>query len=297
LTGIGRPVIRALRSVAAEIVLRLPEDSPLRADVEGGEVVSLNIDGSIFPVVAQGFDWHFQDTRAELSGLDPAAEYHLIDIGANVGLFCRQVLANFSNVTSASCYEPSPLNTGHLARNLAGFRDVRVLPFGLHRDEGELKFYLDARNGGNFSFNAEAVANRPFTEVTAPVRRITPELLRAHMPGAGAGRRLIWKSDTQGLDEVLMAEMPPAFWTDVDVALFEGWRIGKPAFDHDAFRAMLDAFPHAYRRRRGRMQRVEPGDIVAYLAADDRKWTDFCLSRRPLALDAAADHSAKCGPS
>jgi hypothetical protein len=152
----------------------------------------------------------------------------------------------------------------------------------LHREDGELTFYVDAKNGGNYSFNEEAVNGRPFTKTVAPVRAISEELLVSLMPEDARGRRLIWKSDTQGLDEFLISTMPLSFWDRVDVLLFEGWRIAKPDFDLEAFAAVLHSFPHAYYTKRGRARATSAEKIMEYLDADDRKWADFCLTRAPL---------------
>lgn len=281
MSGLSQEAIGELRAKATEVVLNLPSDSPLYAEVESGSVISLAIDASIFPVVAANYDWHFESTRQEFSCLDPDAKYHLLDIGANLGLFCRQVLANFPNVVTASCFEPSPVNIPHLRRNMAGFKGARLHEYGLHRDEGELTFYVDTKNGGNLSFNPDAVNTRPHTKIVAPVRNIGQAIARVEQDEVGKDCRIIWKSDTQGLDEMLMSEMPADFWGKVDLALFEGWRIKKPGFNHDAFRAVLEAFPYAYDRRRRGLVRTDADAIAAYLQADDRKWTDFCLSRRP----------------
>lgn len=260
----------------------LAPSSPLHTGGLLGARITLQRDRSIFPYVQAHGDWHFAETRLALSSLDPGEIYHLIDIGANAGLFTRQVLNRFDCVATASCFEPSPTLLPILQENLASFPGAVVQPFGLHRQGGTLQLYVDSRNGGNLSFNASAVEGRPHGALTAPVRRISVGLLAEATPPVARGRRLIWKSDTQGLDEVLMAELPLEFWARVDVAFFEAWRIEKPDFDRAGFRAILNSFPYVWTLRRARAVRRPVRKVVTYLSGTDRKWTDFCLTRRPI---------------
>lgn len=275
--------VRVVRANCASVQMLLSEGSPLRGEFENGHEVSLLTDGSIFPHVAQREEWNFEETRF-IRQVCSEGTYHLIDIGANVGLFSRQVLINYPNVVSASCFEPSPCNVEHLRRNLKGLPGASVFDFGLGKEEGELTFFMDNINGGNFSFNEHAVAGRKHRVIQAPIKRISESLLDECMGPHAAQHRLIWKSDTQGFDEVLMSELPGQFWKRVDLTVFEGWRIPKPEFDAEAFRKVLEAFDFIYlvRSRNKVLDRISPADCIEYLSGDDRKWGDVFMSRQEL---------------
>ncbi|WP_353393966.1 FkbM family methyltransferase [Ruegeria sp. HU-ET01832] len=279
----NRQQIRFLRRTCTSVQIRLSEESPLRGTFERGDEISLLTDGSIFPHVAQQHEWNFNETRF-IGQVCDAASYHLIDVGANVGLYTRQVLLNYQNVHSASCFEPSPDNVEHLARNIGGMPTATVHNFGLGTTDGELTFFTDDVNGGNFSFNENAVAGRNHHVIKAPIRKISEQLLDDCMGDEARKRRLIWKSDTQGLDEVLMSELPLGFWQRVDLAVFEGWRIPKPEFDAQAFAAVLKAFDFVYimGSRNKRLQRTDAEQCMHYLSGTDRRWADVFLSRREL---------------
>ncbi len=276
----NRQQIRFLRRTCASVQLLVSEDSPLHGPFDKGNEISLLTDASIFPHVAQSEEWNFSEARF-IGQACHADSYHLIDIGANVGLYTRQVLINHANVQSASCFEPSPDNVEHLRRNLRSMPSASVFSFGLGATDGELAFYTDDDNGGNFSFNENAVSGRNHHVIKAPIKRISEDLLNECMGQEAVNRRLIWKSDTQGLDEVLISELPLRFWKRVDLAVFEGWRIPKPEYDQQAFRAVLEAFEYVYLMgsRNKRLQQVDVSECVNYLAGNDRRWADIFLSR------------------
>jgi len=117
-----------------------------------------------------------------------------------------------------------------------------------------------------------------------PVRKLTEDLLDNCMGEAAQSRRLIWKSDTQGLDETLMTALPLSFWDRVDLAFFEGWRIPKPDFNMDDFAAVLNKFEYIYSvgSNQARLRRASVDETIAYLAGEDRKWADFFLAREEL---------------
>jgi FkbM family methyltransferase len=275
--------IQMLRTKCASVQLLLSESSPLNGPFEAGSEISLRTDGSIFPHVAKHQEWNFGETRF-IQQACVEGEYHLIDVGANVGLYSRQALINYPNIKSASCFEPSPDNVEHLKRNLKAIPAASVFDFALGTSDGELTFYIDEINGGNFSFNENAVTGRKHHVIKAPVRRITEKLLDECMGQLATDRRVIWKSDTQGLDEVLMSELPLRFWQRVDLAVFEGWRIPKPTFDTNAFRSVLDSFDHIYLiRNRGKgLEPIDASSCIEYLSATDRKWGDIYMSCREL---------------
>lgn len=278
-----RSDIELLQRSCVSLQMCLNEDSPLRGDFQGGDVLSMLTDRSIFPHVAQHHEWHFKETRFVDQACTKGA-YHLIDIGANIGLFTRQILINFPQVKSATCFEPSPRNVDHLDRNLIHLSGARTFGFGLHNVDGELPFYEDTKNGGNFSFNEKAVAGRAHVVTEVPVRKITEELMNDCMGLRALDRRVIWKSDTQGLDETLMTALPLGFWDRVDLAFFEGWRIKKPGFDLAAFEAILRKFDYIYSMgaNKTRVRRASVDETMAYLIGEDRKWADFFLAHDAL---------------
>ena len=114
--------------------------------------------------------------------------------------------------------------------------------------------------------------NRPFGVSRVRVLDAN-KWFRDEVPADGA---ILWKSDTQGSDEMIVAQTPWAVWNRVDCAIIELWRIAKQSFDVEAFRARIESFPH---RAIGRNSPVSTEDVMAYLAGTDWEHNDLYLWR------------------
>jgi FkbM family methyltransferase len=69
------------------------------------------------------------------------APFVLFDAGANKGQYATHALAVLGNRVQAHCFEPSPKTFAELAANLAGRKQVKLLPFGLSSQPCELQLY------------------------------------------------------------------------------------------------------------------------------------------------------------
>src|SRR6185312_5111779 len=117
--------------------------------------------------------------------------------------------------------------------------DVVLVNVALADRAGEADFFLDPTNCGNYSLVSSAM--------TGPSRSLRVTLVDAKSEARtwlASGRRLFYKSDTQGYDEVIANALDLSFWDQVAGAILEIWPIKKPAFDLDKFAAILDHFSH-----------------------------------------------------
>ena len=89
-------------------------------------------------------------------------------------------------------------------------------------------------------------------------------------------RAILWKSDTQGSDEMIVAQTPWEVWNRVECAIIELGRITKPSFDVEGFRARIESFPH---RAIGETSAVSTQDVMDYLAGTDWEHNDLYLWR------------------
>jgi FkbM family methyltransferase len=208
--------------------------------------------------------------------VDPARHYVVLDIGANVGLFTRLLALRLPNIARFLCVEPEPGNFRALQYNvmaLLGER-VRLWNVALGDADGEARFFRDAENIGNYSLNNDAMRDRPFDSVA--VRCASVERWMREQVRLAEGERLIWKSDTQGHDELIISRTPMEVWDRVDVAVVELWRIKKPAFDREAFRCRLDAFAN---KSIGLGNVVTTDEVLQFLQGDDWRHDDLYLWR------------------
>lgn len=241
-----------------------------------GEPLLVPTDQVILPTVFSHGCWQPEEIRFFADRLGREARYSLLDIGANIGLFSRQMTRAFPQIEQLYCFEPSPLNFAALRFNLAPFGDRPGLHFinaALDTDDGMQTFYQDRANIGNHSLNRGAMHDvRAYDEKQVQVLSIA----RWMDGNLFSDARLIWKSDTQGFDERIIASVPWAYWRRIDYAVVEIWRISKPDLDWTAFAARIEDFPN---RSLGIGNLVSTEAVLDYLRAEDGVHTDLYLWR------------------
>ncbi len=207
-----------------------------------------------------------------------AAQYSqgicLVDVGANVGLFSRQLASKSKNITQAFLYEPHPDNFEFLKRNLAAWAiSPNLINAALSDIEGILDFYEDPTNCGNYSLNIAAMPEvRGQIQVQVIQAQIEEEKwLMSKMP-------IFYKSDTQGFDEKIAASLSMKFWSAVQCAAFELWRINKPEFDIRKFAAVLESFPYMVFESNPNTL-VKPYDVLTYINGTDKMYDDLLCWR------------------
>ena len=241
-----------------------------------GDTVLLPNDGVMFPLVAAHGGWGLETLDFLGRYISATRSYTLLDIGANVGLFSRQVALRHPNITHILGVEAEPRNFRILQYNLAGLAPGRCMLWNLALSDtmAQMDFFCDRENSGNYSLNADAMRDRPFDTVT--VQCVATDFwMRAHVP-LEDGTPLLWKSDTQGHDELIISLTPQDVWDRVDVAIVELWRIRKPAFDRAAFLRRIGGFAH---KSIGIGRAHTTGDVAAFLDAEDWEHADLFLWR------------------
>jgi FkbM family methyltransferase len=197
-----------------------------------------------------------------------------VDVGANVGLFSRQLASKSKNIKQAFLYEPHPENFEFLKRNLTRWEiSPNLINAAISDMAGTLDFYEDPTNCGNYSLNVAAMPEvRGQIQVTVIQAQIEEEKwLTSGMP-------IFYKSDTQGFDEKIAANLSLKFWGEVRCAAFELWRINKPEFDIQKFAAVLDSFPYMVFESNPNTL-VKAHDVLTYINGTDRKYDDLLCWR------------------
>lgn len=249
------------------LFLRDDNGAPMTLSIRTDAVMGLAtlINGAWDPVKQEYLDRMLAGHERDLT---------LVDVGANVGLFSRQCLGRFPRITRVHCYEPDPLNFRLLTRNLGPLQRVGLNAFGLSDEEGFLDFFIDPDNAGNLSLNRNAMPERH--EAT----RVAIRNAGAEVPGwIGHDRQaIVYKSDTQGLDETIACAIDPDFWQHVKVGIFELWRLPGKRYDHDRFAKILDAFPNKIFEKDPKTN-LSSTKILRYLDGSDREFDDLYVWR------------------
>lgn len=251
-------------------LLTLTTNGPLG---QAGDRLIMPDDQVMSPAVLAHAAWAYDGIEQFLACMKPEKGYTLLDIGANVGLFTRQIMNCASNIECVICVEPEKNNFNALKFNLHTLESkVECENIALGAADEEQEFFRDSSNIGNYSLNTDAMRQRIFSSTVVEVRE-SSAWMSSRLKADGA---LLWKSDTQGFDEVIVALTPFEIWQRIEVALIELWRIEKPAFDQDAFRLRIASFPN---RQLGNERGVSTEHILEYLSGSDWKFQDLLLWR------------------
>ena len=219
----------------------LPGSPLFKPDNEGNSTsCTLQVDEVMCPAVLSGQQWEVIDLKWIGEAMRRAqGNLTLVDVGANSGLFARQVLIHSPRFDRLYAYEPNPTNYRHLCFNLSCFGNIFLNNFALAGVSGEIDFYLDPRNSGNYSLNKAAM---PPDYVTTRVAAVSAAMEAEKW--VAEGQAIFYKSDTQGFDESIATHISYETWDQVYAGFFELWRIKKPAdVKWEKFRAILDRFP------------------------------------------------------
>jgi FkbM family methyltransferase len=241
-----------------------------------GDTILLPFDKAMFPSIVADNGWALETLEFLEQRIDPASTYVTVDIGANVGLYTRQIALRFPNLRCCLCIEAEPANFRALQYNVAKLLGDRGILWNvaLSDSDGEARFFRDGTNFGNYSLNNHAIRGQPFDTIT--VQSVaTDRWMRAHIR-LEPDDRLVWKSDTQGYDELIISLTPLDIWNRVDVAIVELWRIKKPFFDQADFYRRIEAFPN---KSIGIGHRNTAAEILEYLNGDDYEYADLYLWR------------------
>ena len=271
--------LRAETSAAAESPTRLVEAGGCFAMSGGlltitadcalggaGESLLFPFDKIMFPGTLLHKGWQLEELSFLEHRLDPSQKYGVLDIGANIGLFTRQIARRFPNASKFFCIEADPGNFRALQYNLSTLPAEACLKWNLALSDShaECEFLRDTENIGNYSLNSDAMRGREFHTIRVQTV-VTDEWMRNNIKVA-PDFRLIWKSDTQGYDELIVSRTPLEIWNRIDFAIIELWRIKKPDFDRDAFCRRIESFPNC---SIGLGHNHSTADVLEFLSGDD----------------------------
>lgn len=196
----------------------------------------------------------------------------LVDVGANVGLFSRQCVSAMNNIQMIFAYEPQRVNFSLLQRNLTDIQvKTLIVNAALSNKDEETILFEDQRNCGNYSLNKGAMWDHPEYK-TSTVKVI--DALSEQLKWTEIDKPIFYKSDTQGFDELIATTYDTDFWSKVECASFELWRVNKPELNTDKFIQMLNQFPNKSFQYENRNSLTNE-DVLNYISGTDGNHEDL----------------------
>lgn len=229
--------------------------------------VRLRWDTAIMPSALANHQWQVEELIFVQNITNRHSSVTLVDIGANVGLFSRQVLGHCPKVTRCYSYEPEPNNFACMVHNMLPFPGAHLEMSALGEQAGTAQFHLDLRNCGNNSLVSNDLGGA-YETATVDVSILAAEAESQRW--LSHGQPIFYKSDTQGYDEKIISLLPLSFWDNVIGGMIEVAHMEKPDFDRDKFIAFLNKYEHKVDVLKPDVQ-LTTEDILAYLDSKDEK--------------------------
>src|SRR5262249_10220791 len=135
-----------------------------------GDTLVMPFDQVMYPATLAMSGWAAGTLDFIEQNIDTARRYVVLDIGANVGLFTRQIALRLPSSARFLCVEAESGNFRALQYNVGQLLGDRVCLWNvaLSDVDGEVRFFRDAENIGNYSLNDDAMRGRPFDTVKVP---------------------------------------------------------------------------------------------------------------------------------
>ena len=147
--------------------------------------------------------------------LDPAEVRTVLDIGANVGIASRYFARRFPNAV-VHAFEPDPGNCEVLRANAAEEPRIRVHPFALGAEDGELELYDSDDSANRGGYSGYAAGSDPAKSKKVPLRHAGRALA-----ALGVERAELIKIDTEGAEWEILTALEPRLLASARVIMGE----------------------------------------------------------------------------
>ena len=132
-----------------------------------------------------------------------------LDIGSNIGLVSKQLIEANIKINKFLCFEPNKNSFECLKLNLSSNNKVNLYNFGLGLKNQNLKLYKNKMNSGDSSFikkkvNFEICIIKNINSFFKKNNKILD------------GKKLIYKSDTQGMDEEIFVGLKEKYFDNIN---------------------------------------------------------------------------------
>ena len=143
-------------------------------------------------------------------------QFSFIDLGSNIGLVTKQLYLKKPNIKNFHCIEPEKENYNILLNNLDSFKNVYTYNCALtNQESGIKKMYLNKNNFGDFSLLKNS--NKTTTYInTLNASSFFNKIISKHKIN-----KIIYKSDTQGFDEMIVLSLSKKILDKIDMMILE----------------------------------------------------------------------------
>jgi FkbM family methyltransferase len=236
-----------------------------------GKILELPRDQSIYECVKNYGSWEkdvskFLALGLKKANMEPNTKIALIDIGANTGLVTLQAINLAKTEQEIFLFEPVPRHASALATNLSNLKNIHINNFALSDRNGIAEIFTEATNHGNTSLLKSAV---PEIDMISTNIKLVETNTYCHQFLCNFEKYII-KSDTQGMDALILSRFPELIWKNCESAVIEVWALSEVSErDVDRLLSMLLDFEYiSWQSKVEKNSRIELNEV-----------SDFWLSK------------------
>ena len=176
------------------------------------ESINLPIDNIILPSILKNGAWESHIIKI-IKKYSKKRRFIFLDIGANIGLISRQVIKSKINISKIFCFEPDKEKIKFIRYNLANYKNIKIMNYGLGKKDINLKLYKNIYNFGDTSF-IKKTSNFSKAKIKNINNFFMKNLSSNKLP-------IIYKSDTQGMDEEIIFSLKETFLKNIEILIIE----------------------------------------------------------------------------
>tara|TARA_B110001450_G_C17554965_1_gene454263 strand:- start:66 stop:914 length:849 start_codon:yes stop_codon:yes gene_type:complete len=143
-------------------------------------------------------------------------QFSFIDLGSNIGLITRQLYLKKPDIKNFHCIEPEKENYNILLNNLDSVKNVYTYNCALtNQESGIKKMYLNKNNFGDFSLLKNS------NKATTYINTLNASSFFNKIISKYKINKIIYKSDTQGFDEMIVLSLSKKILDKIDMMILE----------------------------------------------------------------------------
>jgi FkbM family methyltransferase len=142
--------------------------------------------------------------------------YYFVDIGSHIGLITRQVANLNIKIKKFFCFEPLKLHFNLLKKNCSFIKKINFYNYAIGVKKDKKKIYTNKLNSGNSSLIKINKSQYQYTFVLEANTTLKKIIKDNHIQ-----KNIIYKSDTEGFDEMIFLSLEENIIKKIDIAILE----------------------------------------------------------------------------
>lgn len=176
------------------------------------ENIVLPIDSIILPSILKTGTWESHIVQL-VKKYSKKKKFVLLDVGANIGLISKQILNSKIKIYKTFCFEPDKEKIKLITYNLSKYKNIKIMNYGLGKRDINMKLFKNIYNFGDTSF-VKKTQNFSNAKIKNINNFFSKNLSSNKFP-------IIYKSDTQGMDEEIILALKEKFFEKIEILIIE----------------------------------------------------------------------------